>query len=77
MKGKPTYTPDHYVDVLDVWESSRLAYLLIDNSIFFTAEPMPDGVFRFYVKEEAIDLVKRIMNHEQVQVYTPTFLSQS
>jgi len=61
MKSKPTYTPDHYVDVNTSFEAARLAYLLTDSSVFFTMEPMPDDVFRVYVKEEAIEKVKEIV----------------
>ena len=68
MKGKPTYTPDNYLDIEDVFGASRLAYLLVDASIFFTMEPLPDDVYRFYVKEEAYSTVERIINRENVNV---------
>ena len=68
MKGTPTYTPTNYVDIVDVWEASRLAYFLVDASVFFTVEPMPDGIYRVYVKEEAVELVNRMINRENVKL---------
>lgn len=58
MKSKPTYTPDFCLDVFGEHNALMTALGLVDKSIFFAMEPMPDDVFRFYVKEEASETLK-------------------
>ena len=60
-KGTPTYTADTYIDVTSQPRAQTVAFFLMDNSIFFTAEPMPEDVWRFYVKEEAFSRLEYIV----------------
>jgi hypothetical protein len=55
--SKPTYDADHYVDVLGRRTAQKLCNLMLD--VFFVVEPMPDNVWRFYVKEEAFEELKK------------------
>lgn len=60
-KVTPTYTPDHYVDVQGASRAQTVCFFLADNSTFFTFEPMPDDVYRFFVKEESYARLKYIV----------------
>ena len=58
--GSPTHKPTRYVEIFGHRESRELSNLLIESSIAFTVEPMPQNFWRFYVKEEAITYVERM-----------------
>jgi hypothetical protein len=51
-EGKPTYEATRFVEVFGYKEAVELCNQLIMASIFFVMEPMPECVYRFYVKEE-------------------------
>ena len=53
-KGKPTYEATHFVEVFGHKEAVELCNQLIMASMFFVMEPMPECVYRFYVKEECV-----------------------
>lgn len=51
---EPTYIPTKGVEVRGRLVSMELSYALVQASIFYAVEPMPDEVWAFYVKEEAV-----------------------
>lgn len=66
MKGEPTYEATDYIDITGEHEASGTAFSMVSESMFFVVEPMPNNIFRFYVKEEAISRLMEIANHQGV-----------
>jgi hypothetical protein len=51
-KGSPTYIGEYYVDIVGKVSTIHLSTLLINKNVFFIVEPMPDNIWRIYIKSE-------------------------
>lgn len=60
--GTPTYTPDTYIDVCGEFYAQAAVFFLVKESVFFTVEPMPDDIFRFYMKAEDLPRLRYILD---------------
>ena len=67
-KGTPTYTATHYVEVVGTTEAHLVMNALLLNSVFFVVEPEPDGVWRYYVKEEYFDRLVSIVEAVRLDI---------
>ena len=56
---EPTYIPTKGVDVLGSLVCMELSYAMAQSGVFFAVEPMPDDVWSFYVKPEAVHVLER------------------
>ena len=60
LQGKPTYEATHYAPVASLQNAIRMSKLLVEASVFFSMEPMPDDLWYFYVKEESSELLETL-----------------
>lgn len=59
-KGTPTYKGECYVDVKGSAKAQFLAKRMIERSTFFTVEPFPNDIWRFFVKKEAGQALRKL-----------------
>lgn len=53
--SKPTFRATSGVEVYGFRGASTLSKLMVGASIFFAVEPMPNDLWMFFVKDEAVD----------------------
>jgi len=57
---EPAFIPTYGAEVKGRLVCMELAHALVQASVFFAVEPMPNDVWAFYVKSEAVGNLKRM-----------------